>query len=249
MPSVSHRGTRWFDICSVMTCASSCHSVASHWNSPGPRPRRIHRDDAAEAGAERADHARAGRRCAPRSRRASGKISIRIGPLRRELVALRAACRAPGARAASRTPAAPALRPCASAARRRRRCDGDELVERVHHLQQVVGDDVERIDLERRFERGARAGSSPVRSRWMPRSAERCAGSAASSASARRVSADRLVEPVVVRGQLAGDAVHLAVASARSPAPCATSASNSCVLVLDVGERRRAARAPRGSTG
>ena len=37
MPSVSQRGTRWFDICSVMTCASSCHSVASHWNSPGGR--------------------------------------------------------------------------------------------------------------------------------------------------------------------------------------------------------------------
>ena len=30
---------RWFDIWSVMTCASSCQSVASHWNSPGGRAR------------------------------------------------------------------------------------------------------------------------------------------------------------------------------------------------------------------
>ena len=59
MPSVSHRGTRWFDICSVTTCAISCHSVASHWNSPGGRAfGESMRDHAAEAGAERADHAR-----------------------------------------------------------------------------------------------------------------------------------------------------------------------------------------------
>ena len=35
MPSVSQRGTRWFDICSVMTCASSCHSVSLQLKSPG----------------------------------------------------------------------------------------------------------------------------------------------------------------------------------------------------------------------
>ncbi len=37
MPSVNQRGTRWLDIWIVMTCASSCQSVASHWNSPGGR--------------------------------------------------------------------------------------------------------------------------------------------------------------------------------------------------------------------
>ena len=37
MPSVSHRGTRCFDSCSVMTCASSCQSVGSQLKSPGGR--------------------------------------------------------------------------------------------------------------------------------------------------------------------------------------------------------------------
>ena len=37
MPSVSQRGTRWLDICSVITCPNSCQSVPSHWNSPGGR--------------------------------------------------------------------------------------------------------------------------------------------------------------------------------------------------------------------
>ncbi len=37
VPSVSQRGTRLFDICSVMTCASSCHNVSPQWNSPGLR--------------------------------------------------------------------------------------------------------------------------------------------------------------------------------------------------------------------
>ena len=58
MPSVSQRGIRCFDICSVMTWASSCQSVACQLNVPAAaRMRRVHRDDAAEAGAERADHA------------------------------------------------------------------------------------------------------------------------------------------------------------------------------------------------
>ncbi len=39
MPSVSHRGTRLPDICSVITCASSCHSVSPQLNSPGVRAR------------------------------------------------------------------------------------------------------------------------------------------------------------------------------------------------------------------
>ena len=37
MPSVSQRGIRCFDICSVMTCASSCHSVACQLKVPGCR--------------------------------------------------------------------------------------------------------------------------------------------------------------------------------------------------------------------
>ena len=78
---MSQRGTRFFDICSVMTCASSCHSVAPQLNSPGGRAlRRIERDHAAEAGAERADHAGQ-----PDVRTAKsscfGNISIRIGPV------------------------------------------------------------------------------------------------------------------------------------------------------------------------
>ena len=48
-----------------------------------PRARRVERHDAAEAGAERADQARAGPACAPRSRRASGRsrrASARAAP-------------------------------------------------------------------------------------------------------------------------------------------------------------------------
>ena len=37
MPSVSHRGTRCFDSCSVITCASSCQSVGAQLKSPGGR--------------------------------------------------------------------------------------------------------------------------------------------------------------------------------------------------------------------
>ena len=37
MPSVSQRGMRLFDICSVYTCVSSCHSVSCQLNSPGGR--------------------------------------------------------------------------------------------------------------------------------------------------------------------------------------------------------------------
>ena len=58
MPSVSQRGMRLCDICSVMTCAISCQSVACQLNVPGrPRARRVERHHAAEAGAERPDHA------------------------------------------------------------------------------------------------------------------------------------------------------------------------------------------------
>ena len=39
MPSVTHRGTRWFESCSVNTWASSCHMVACQLNSPGLRER------------------------------------------------------------------------------------------------------------------------------------------------------------------------------------------------------------------
>ena len=39
MPSVTHRGTRWFDSWSVNTWASSCHMVACQLNSPGFRDR------------------------------------------------------------------------------------------------------------------------------------------------------------------------------------------------------------------
>ena len=38
-PSVSHRGTRWFDICRATTWAISCQSVDSQLNSPGLRAR------------------------------------------------------------------------------------------------------------------------------------------------------------------------------------------------------------------
>ena len=37
MPSVSQRGTRWFESWMVITCASSCHNVAPQLNSPGGR--------------------------------------------------------------------------------------------------------------------------------------------------------------------------------------------------------------------
>ena len=46
------------DSWSVMTCAISCQSVACQLNVPGrPRARRVERHHAAEARAERADHA------------------------------------------------------------------------------------------------------------------------------------------------------------------------------------------------
>ena len=88
-PSVSQRGTRWFDSCSVMTCASSCHSVAR----PVERRRaaRARGESSvttrAEAGAERADHA-------GQAERAHGEVVVlrehldQDRPARRDAVAL-----------------------------------------------------------------------------------------------------------------------------------------------------------------
>ena len=61
--------------------------------------------------------------------------------------------------------------------------------------------------------------SSPVRSRWMPRSACGPRVRQGRAPAPVCVSADRFVEAVVVRGQLAGDAVDARRTSARSPAP------------------------------
>ena len=113
-------------------------------------------------------------------------------PLRRELVSRRQRLRAPGARAASRTPAAPALRPCCMRTTRSPSRTVDELVERVHHLEQVVGD---ACRTDRRLNEASSAvrapGSSPVRSRCMPRSAE-SRGVRADRAPARGASAPPL---------------------------------------------------------
>ena len=80
MPSVSHRGTRWFDICSVITCASSCHSVASHWNSPrGPA---LGESMATTRPKQTPSAPTMPGRPSVRTAKSScfGKISIRIGP-------------------------------------------------------------------------------------------------------------------------------------------------------------------------
>jgi len=88
---------------------------------------------------------------------------------------------------------------------------GDELVEHVHHAEQVECDPVERIDLERRLERRARgglvSGSQQVRAEIGER--PRILRIERQGAARER---DRFVEPIVVRGQLAGDAVDVAVA-------------------------------------
>ena len=81
---------------------------------------------------------------------------------------------------------------------------GDELVERVHHLQQVERQLVVRIDLERRLERGARrrlvAGAQQLQAEIAERlGVVRVQGQRA----ARQL--HRLVEAVVVRGQVTGD--------------------------------------------
>ena len=153
MPSVSQRGMRCFDICRVMTCVISCQSVACQEKDPGcARMRRVERDDAAEAGAERADHARAARACGRRSRRAAGRSrrgSARSGVkwyLAESVFSASCASgiaysRITGASAGSQLEDDVAF------------ADLDELVELVEQREQVVGDLVERIDLERAVER------------------------------------------------------------------------------------------------
>ena len=97
-------------------------------------------------------------------------------------------------------------------------------------VEQVVGDDVERIGLERRPRaRRARAGSSPVRSRCMPRSA--------SVRGVRRIErqrASRQRRPLRRTGSCAPPARRRRGrprrSAARSPAPSPTSASNSACL-------------------
>ena len=120
------------------------------------RLRRIHRDDAAEAGAERADHAGQAER-ADGEVVVFGKISIRIGPFGVNWYfadsVFSASC-ASGIAYSRITGASSGW----NLTIRSPLCLDDELVERVEQRQQVVGDLVERVGVERALERLARFG-------------------------------------------------------------------------------------------
>ena len=92
MPSVSQRGTRELDICSVMTCPSSCHNVPSHWKSPGGRAfgESIVTTGSRSRRQESADHAG---KLTLRTAKSScfGKISMRMGPWRERYALVMAA--------------------------------------------------------------------------------------------------------------------------------------------------------------
>ena len=86
---------------------------------------------------------------------------------------------------------------------------GDELVQRVEHRQQVERDLVVRIVLERGFERGARLGFVAGAQQMGAEIGERARIAVERQTFARQ--RHRLVEPVVVRGQLARRPIHVAV--------------------------------------
>ena len=120
------------------------------------RPGRVEGHDAAEAGAERADHA-------GQAERADGEIVVarehldQHGPARRDVVALAEI----GERLARQLLDRVAhQRQLLRVDLQDQIADGDRLetVERVEHRQRVVGDDVERVAAERRVERRARRG-------------------------------------------------------------------------------------------
>ncbi len=157
VPSLSQRGSRLFDICSVMTCAISCHSVSGPRELAGrPRLGRIERDHAAEAGAEGADHAGQPER-AHREVVVLGEHLDEDRPLRLELILLGER----GERLLRQRHRELAhhrglvgMQPHDDVALG----DGLELVEGVHHLEQVIRDDVERVGTERRLQRSAGGG-------------------------------------------------------------------------------------------
>ena len=210
-----------------------------------PRPRRIHRDDAAEAGAERADHA--------------GQADVadrEVVVLREDLDEDRALRRELVAR---RQRAERLLRQRHRVLLQHRRlvlvqphhdvavAHGDELVERVHHLQQVVGDVLNGSALNDGSSAARAAGSSPVRSRWTPRSP-----SVRGLLGVERQRAPRQRRPPRRTGSCARPARRRRGRPRRSSARWRASSPPRPRTPAACPRRRRsrrAARAPRGSTG
>ena len=172
------------------------------------RGRRIERDDAPEAGAERTDEARQPDR-ADREVVVFGEHLDENRARRFELVPLgKRVQRLPREQHDMLTHDARFVR--VQADDEVAVTDRLERVDRVEHREQVEGDDVERIGLERRLERPPRigfvAGAQQVHAQVGIRP---CAGLVDLERSSGQL--DRLVKPVVARRMVTGHAVDIAV--------------------------------------
>ena len=195
---------------------------------------RVHDDDAAETDAQRADHAR-------QAERADGEVVLlrkdldQDRPARRELVARRERAERlvrERHRILAQDRRLVRVEPHHNVAV----ADRDVLVDLVHHVQLVLGDPVERIRLECRLERDARArlvaGAEEVRAEVGLRAE---VARVERQGPARQL--DRFVEPVVARGQIARHAIDLAVPR-RDRQRFGGFGLEILRLVFDVGERR-----------
>ena len=113
---------------------------------------------------------------------------------------------------------------------------GDELVHVVQHREQVVSHlVVERIEVERLFDRGASPALVPDSEQVHAEIGE-CARVSAVERDGAARQFDSLVESVIVRGHLARDAVHVAVIG-RDGQRLGDLGVELLRLVIDVGDR------------
>ena len=197
------------------------------------RLRRVHRDDAAEADAEGADHA-------GQAERAHGEVVVAREDLdenrtaRRELVARRHRVERL-VREGDRVLLQHRRLVLVHAQDQIAVAHGDELIEAIHHLQEVVGERVVRVGLERRLERRARARLVARAQQLDAEIGERAVVLRVERERAPR-ELHRFVEAIVVRGELAGRQVHVGVIG-RDRERLGRPRLELLRLVLDEGER------------